>query len=209
MKLKIKFKREPKILRDGKIYTHSYGYFTVYDNRFFNILHKIYLEGNYKITSAIQLDNQDLVFFAETLLIIYRLKKGKYHLFQIIEENQTGYSTQRTHAGCSSFPKTYKSKFIKEISGNRFICVSNYGFKIYSLNEKKEYFIALLEKYYEDLKEIIELDKDTFIFLNEIYCSVSNGGSNHTILIIDKIKLFEITQKQKGNRLFIQDYYSS
>ena len=208
MKLKINFKSEPKILRNGKFYTLSCRCFTLYDNRFFNILHKFYLENDFEITSAIQLDNQDLVFYSEKLLFIYRLKEGKYYLFQKIEESQTGYLPQNSHVGCTTFPKTYKTKFIKEISGNRFILVSNYGFKIYSLNEKNEYFISLLEEYYEDLKTIIELDNNSFIFCNEFYSSISNGGSDNTILIMDKIVLFEMTQKRKEDKLFIKDYYN-
>ena len=43
-----------------------------------------------------------------------------------------------TRSGCRVFPKSYSAQFIKEISGNRFILVSNYGYKIYSLNEKNE-----------------------------------------------------------------------
>ena len=68
-------------------------------------------------------------------------------------------------SGCMGFDKTYATSFIKEISGNRFICVSNYGFKMYSLNEKDEYSISLLEWYHEGLRSIIELDKNSFFFL--------------------------------------------
>ena len=66
----------------------------------------------------------------------------------------------------------------------------------------------MLEKYYEDLKTIIELDNNSFIFCNEFYSSISNGGSDNTILIMDKIVLFEMTQKRKEDKLFIKDYYN-
>jgi hypothetical protein len=35
--------------------------------------------------------------------------------------------------------KEYNLFYIKAISGNRFFCVYNYGFKMYALNEKNEY----------------------------------------------------------------------
>ena len=129
-KLKVNFNCVPKILRDGKLYTISQGCFTVYDNRFFNKLYEIKFEENYNITKAIQLDNKDLVFFAVNLIMIYRLKEEKYYLFQKIEENQTGYYQQDSYSGCMAYPKTFEAEYIKEISGNRFICVSNYGFSI-------------------------------------------------------------------------------
>ena len=207
IKLKVNFNCVPKILRDGKFYTISQECFTVYDNRFFNKLYEIKFEENYYITSAIQLDNKDLVFFALYCIIIYRLKEEKYFLFQIIKENKTGYDQQMSYSGCMRYPKTYEAKFIQEISGNRFICVSNYGFKIYSLNEKNEYAITLLELYYEGLKTIIELDKNSFIFCAEVCCGDSLGGPAHNVLIIEKIYIREITEKERKNKLIDEAYY--
>ena len=204
VKLKVNFNCEQKILNDEKFYTISQGCFTVYDNRFFNKLFEIKFKGNYIITSVIQLDNKDLVFFAINLLIIYRLKEGKYVLFQKIEENQTGFHIQISYSGCCGYPKTYKAKYIKEISGNRFICVSNFGFKIYSLNEKNEYSLALLEWYHEGLKTILELDKNSFLFCSQIYCEGSIRVSTHNDFIIDKIDLRKITQTEKENKLYYQ-----
>ena len=83
--------------------------------------------------------------------------------------------------------------------------MSNYGFKIYSLNEKNEYSITLLERYHEGLKTIIELDKNSFIFCTEIYCSDSLGGPAHNILIIDKIDLREIIKEERKNKLIEKD----
>ena len=200
-KLKVNFNCVPKILRDGKLYTISQGCLTVYDNRFFNKLYEIKFEENYNITKAIQLDNKDLVFFAVNLIMIYRLKEEKYYLFQKIEENQTGYHQQDSYSGCMAYPKTFEAESIKEISGNRFICVSNYGFKMYSLNEKNEYNVTLLEWYHEGLETIIELDKNSFIFCSRINYGDSLGDPAHNKLIIDKINLREIRTKEKENKL--------
>ena len=201
VKLKVNFDSAPKILRDGKLYTISQGYFIVYDNRFFNKLYEIKFEENFNITSAIQLDNKDLVFLAENQLIIYRLQNEKYFLFQKIDENRAGFKLQNAYSGCIGYPKPYVALFIKEISGNRFICVSNYGFKIYSLNDKNKYSIDLLEKYYESIRAIYELDKDNFIFCTQIDFSSSSGGPEHNTLIIDKINLKAITNEEKENKL--------
>ena len=168
IKLKINFNSHPRILRDGKFYTIFNGIFTVYDEKFFKKIIEIKFEEKEKINLAIQLDNKDIVFFAEDQIIIYRLQNEKYFLFQKIDENAKGYELQYDHRGCIPSPKTYKSLFIKEISGNRFICISNYGFKIYSLNDKNEYSIMLLEAYDEGIRTIYEVDKDNFIFCNQI-----------------------------------------
>ena len=201
IKLKVNFNSNPKILRDGKFYTLSQGCFTIYNDRHFNKLYEIKYEENYGITSAIELDNKDLVFFSVNYLYICRLKDGKYYLFQKIEENRAGFVQQDSYSGCEAYPKSYRAESIKEISGNRFICISNYGFKIYSLNEKNEYSIILLESYYEYIKTIHELDKNTFIFCSQIDCGASLGGPEHNVLIIDKIYLEGISRTEKENKL--------
>ena len=137
LKLKAYFKDEPKTLKDGKFYTISQECFTMYDDKLFNKLYEIKFDknNNYKST-AIQMDNNDLVLYSDNQLFIYRLKNGKYSLLQKIKENRGGFKLQYSYSGCQGYPKSYEVEFIKEISGNRFICVSNYGFKIYSLNKK-------------------------------------------------------------------------
>ena len=210
IKLKINFNSKPNILRDGKFYTISNGCCTIYNEKLFNKLYEIKFEENINATFAIQLDNKDLVFLTTNQLIIYRLKNEKYILLQKIDENRVGYKQQKSYSGCMmSYPKKYRAEFIKDISGNRFICGSNYGFKIYSLNEKNEYSIVLLESYFEGQKIILELNKDTFIFCTKIECGSSLDGPAHNILVIDKINLRGITKEEKEKRLnnFNQRYY--
>ena len=213
LKLKIIFPSKPNILRDGKFYTISNGCFTIYKEKLFKKLYEINININIDIISAIQLDNKDLVILAENQLIIYRLKNEKYFLLQRIEENSMGYERQyyQTGSACMVNTKYYHADFIKDISENRFICGSNYGFKIYSLNEKNEYSISLLEAYpsvgwshVDDGEKIIyELDKDTFIFCRiiiEVYLDYYNTKS-----IIYKINLREITNKEKEKKKKVID----
>ena len=94
-----------------------------------------------------------------------------------------------------SYPKSFEAEFIKEISGNRFIFVSNYGFKMYSLSEKKEYKVTLIEEYYSYIETIIELDKNNFIFLTK-----KDYGRGYKT-IIDKISLKEISDSEKKEKL--------
>jgi hypothetical protein len=211
LKLKVYFKDEPKILKDGKFYTISQGCFIMYDDKLFNKLYEIKFgkDKNNK-SAAIQLDNNDLVLHSDNQIFIYRLKDGKYSLLQKIEENRGGFELQYSHSGCMRYPKSYKVDFIKEISGNRFICVSNYGFKIYSLNKKNEYSIILLNEHYEGIEMIHEIDENKFIFCTNLYCGDSLGGPAHNILLIDLITLKGITKDEidkKLQELTKKDYY--
>ena len=65
VKLKINFDSNPRIFRDGKLYTISENCFTVYSDKFYNKLFEIKFEENTDISSAIELDNKDLVFIAQ------------------------------------------------------------------------------------------------------------------------------------------------
>ena len=202
VKLKVNFDSTPNILRDGKFYTISEDIFTLYDDKFYTKILEIKLESGDFIISAIQLDNKDLVFLTvDQLIVIYRIKNEKYFLFQKIEDNYGGYELQNSHSGCQVYSKQYRAKYIKDISYNRFICVSNYGYKIYALNGKDEYSIALLESYHDRIITIHEIDKDNFIFCSEIRCGPSLGGPGHNILIIDKINIKEITKEEKEKKI--------
>ena len=210
IKLKINFDSKPKILRDGKFYTFSKGNFCIYDDKFYNKLYEIKLEENFNFISAIQLDNKDIVLLSSEELVIFRLINEKYDLFQKIRDNRAGYRMQKKTEGLMRFPKYYKPQNIKEISGNRFILINNYGFKIYSLNEKNEYSIILLETYYNGLELIIELDKDNFIFCSKIECGPGVMTPPYNVIKIDKIKLREMTieeKEEKLKRLDEKDYY--
>ena len=199
-KSKINFDSENYPLRDGKFYKISKGYLFIYDNSSSKKLHEIKLENDNEYFSVVQMDNQDLILYSGEKIIIYRLIKDKFVLVQKINDNQAGFPTQRECRGCEPYPKPYLTKFIEGISGNRFIRVSNYGYKIYSLNEKNEYIITLLEDYNDELKTIIELDKNNFIFLSEMEC-IGNAGPSLNILFIDKIGLKEISKSEKAEKL--------
>ena len=212
IKLKINFdNRYPRILRDGKFYTILKTGLTIYDNKLFNKIYEINfekLEKKYEIKSAILLDNNDLVFHSREedkkirdKLMIYRLKDGKYFLFQKIDENNTGYEKQEQSSGCLVYgTKPYEVRYLQEISGNRFFCFSNYGLKLYSLNEKSEYSIVLLEL---DCGSLIhEINENNFLFYSQYY---SDWGY-YNYINIKKISLKELTKIEK-EKLKEKDYY--
>ena len=137
MKLKIKFDNIPKILKNGQFYTLSKDQFIIYDNKYYNKLIEIFFDKQINPISVIQLDNNDLIFNSENSILIYRLKNKEYFLFQEIEDEGLGYEIKYgNHGWCgnSAYRIQYKIQYLKEISGNRFICINKYGFKIYSLN---------------------------------------------------------------------------
>ena len=199
LKLKVNFSDRPYIyLRDGKFYSTSDINFIIYEDKLFKKLHEIQISSN--IISAIQLDNNDLVFaiiyfhrfILKNEIRIYRLKDNKYYLLQKIKEDNTGYSPQ--YSGCIQIEKDYDIKFLKEISGNRFLCITGYGFKLYCLNDKNEYSAVLLEEHLNNIKIIQELNEKTFIFCSEVYQS-------GTKFFIEIIELKEITKSDIDNKI--------
>ena len=203
-KQKIKFPGTPHILKKETFYALSNNHFTIYDNKIFKPLYEIKFED--EIISAIQLDNNDLAFLLgikndknwrkKYQIHIFRMKDKKFELLQKITEDQTGYSLQYSHSGCMRYDKHYDADYIKELSGNRFICVTNYGYKIYSLNNSKQYSVILLKEHYENIKRIYEINENKFLFCTCISCGDSLGGPAHDILIIDINEICKNTKKE-------------
>lgn len=203
--LKVKFSDEPKFLREGKLYTFKDGIFSVYDNKFFKKTNEIQLLPDIYLISAIQLNNNDLVLALKIKeekgwkyklkLWIYRLKNEEYSLFQKIHENMEGYSLQYSRSGCMVEPKNYNIISFKEISGNRFICINNYGFKIYYLDDKNEYSLIWLEEYSENIENIYEINNNKFIFCTIKTHGASMCGPGYNEIFIDMIELHDITKK--------------
>ena len=106
-----------------------------------------------QISSVIELDNNDLVFFMEIKkskndydyeLHIYRLKDKKYFLIQKIKEDRAGYTEQNRSFGCMICPKPFKLLKIKSLLNNRILSISNYGIRIYDLNLKENNCYCLI-----------------------------------------------------------------
>jgi len=215
LKLKIKFDSEPKILKEGKFYILSKAGFKMYDSKLFNKLIKlieIKFEPEIDPISAIQLENNDLVFActiqdknswrSDYNILIYRLKDKQYFLLQKIKEGGLGYNSKYgNHGFCGNtrYKVTYEVENLKEISRNRFICISNYGFKIYSLNEKNEYTLVLINQHLDDIKKIYEINENKFIFCTKK--SNKNAYRKINEILIEMIELNEITKEESVNKL--------
>ena len=122
----------------GLIQRHS---FKIYKVRDYTIFWKIEIKKQI-ITNAIILDNNDLILLMETSemdfdiyysLQIYKLEKDNYILNQIIENDDKGYREKETRGGCLIRRLIFSVKNIIKLSNNRFITISNHGFKVYSL----------------------------------------------------------------------------
>ena len=115
----------------------------IYENKYFKKLNEIKIEKINKIKSIIELDNKDLIFLTEKEdekdeLLIYRLKNNNYNLIKkIIEFDDIS-------DNIIPEDKNYYLYWHKKLSGNRFITISNYGFRIYSLNNKNLYSFVLM-----------------------------------------------------------------
>ena len=138
-------------------------------------------------------------------LVIYRLKNNNYFLFQKIKEDMTGYKMQWWHCGWTErYPKTFHLNWIKKLSGNRFMSISNYGIKIYALNSKENYTIVLLDKHEDIIECVYEIDENNFIFCTSIHIGISLSGPTHDYLMIEKVCLRNISTEIISNQKYLE-----
>ena len=208
--LKVIFNGEPKILREGIFYTLSDSCFKMYDSKYFKKLLEI--KFNSLIISAILLDNNDLIFacsdFGIFHILVYRLKEKQYFEIQKIIENGLGFQARYgNHGFCgnTAYKIKYKIDDLKAISRNRFICISNYGLKIYSLNENNEYSLVLLQEHLNDVKIIHEINNNKFIFCTKK--NLNDTYRKNDKIIIEIVELKEITKQELNDKLIELNNY--
>ena len=213
-KLKISL-TNPINLENGNICSNKDFKTIIYENKKFNVLFEISFESlfdkdmsyTFLDKSIIQLDNNDLIIFIREKydnILIYRLKGKKYFLFQKIIEDKKGYATQETHSGCFFYPKKFQLEWIKKLSNNKFITISNYGFRIYSYNNvNNEYSLILMDTHLGLIKQIYEINGNKFIFCVDEYIPASfhNVPSSYNLLIIEKIELKEIKTNEINEKI--------
>ena len=203
----------------------------VYNEKFSSKLIEIEASDSDYIFSVEKLENNDLIILIDKSsnyeLLVYRPepKKGKkrYFLSQKIIETFEGYKKKYKYKKRDFFdyyssrkketsqPIMYNLFYIKAISRNRFFCVSNYGFKIYALNEKNDYELILLEPY-EKIDFIHEIDTNKFIFgINkrtvEGYGFCGNAYTCYYKLLLNLIELKNINEIKNKTQKEKSDYY--
>jgi len=143
-KLKV-YLHNPIILKNGIICSYYKREITIYENKYFNILFNFTVED--VIKSVTQLDNNDLIFAGENnnTLYIYRLKDNKFSLFQKIKEDNKGYKKKKMYLGSMICTLYFELEGITKLSNNKFMTISNYGLKIYSLNSSNKYSLILVD----------------------------------------------------------------
>ena len=211
----------PQILFNIKKAEKNKNIIIVYDEKYFTKLIEIKISGN--IFMVEKLENNDLIFLVEDgneyEILVYRLipelkkEKKKFVLSQKIKETIEGYKIKykknKHHYFDKDEPIMYNLYYIKAISGNRFFCASNYGFKIYALNEKNEYELVLLESY-DKIDFIYEIDKNKFIFGLNLRSVHGYGfcGNSYTCYYNLKLNKIELKNIDKTENKFIQENYS-
>ena len=124
------------------------------------------------------------------------MKDNNYILSQKIKENIHGCGVKYEISGMDDYPEPYYIIFIEEISGNRIFLASNYGFKIYSLNEKNEFVLTLKAHHSETLKSITEINENKFIFCTDFSDRTVLGGPCYNEFIMEFIELEKITEEK-------------
>ena len=175
----------------------------IYEYKNFNILTKI--PFRFEITSVIQLNNNDIIVLIReeyANIYIYRLKNHQYYFFQKIIEDGNGYVEKDEYRGCLFFKMKFILEGIKKLPKNKFMTISNYGFKIYSLNENNQYSLILVDAHDKGITQIYEINENNFFFCidNYIHAAMRNPY-NHNYLELEKVKLVIIKTNEINRKL--------
>ena len=213
IKLKMNLSGEPKILAQGKIASLSKESCIIYDSTLFKKLIEIKFEQEVNPNFVIELDNGDLIFACANSdpiysydLLIYRLKDKQYFLLQKIKEGGLGFPAKYYITGHCSYSRQYhkldyKLSDLKKISGNRFMLVSDYGIKMYSLNEKNEYSLVLLNEELQDIKMIEEINENKFLFgIQEVR---NDYFSKSIVMFVGMFELKNATKEELDKKLSV------
>ena len=169
------------------------------------------------IEKMFELDNNDLILISKIdpdirkskyKIKIYRLKNEKYELFQVIDDDNNGYEmkikkklgiTKRKHK------IYYKLNDIIKLTQNKFIAVSDLGFKIYSLSNEdinSKYTLCFMHKneVYDYIKYIYPVNENELI----IFYYTKNFSLNFFIPGNDTLDIekFDIINNKKIKNIF-------
>ena len=132
------------------------------------------------IEKMFELDNNDLILISKIdpdirkskyKIKIYRLKNEKYELFQVIDDDNNGYEMKiKKKLGITirEHKIYYKLNDIIKLTQNKFIAVSDLGFKIYSLSNEhinSKYTLCFMHKneVYDYIKYIYPVNENELI----------------------------------------------
>ena len=205
-KLKV-YLSDAHFLGNGEICGKSGNKYIIYDTNYFNKLFEIELDKKDNIKSVIELDNKDLIFFYkikinnswkyEYELLIYRLKDKKYSLLQKIKEDRKGYKIQKSCSGCEVYSKNFCLEWIKKLSNNRFMSISNYGIRLYSLNNNNQYSLVLMDTHLERIDKIYEINENSYIFCTNKHYGASLRREDYDYLLIEKVENIKKNELEK------------
>ena len=140
------------------------------------------------IKNIIGLQNKDLIIEYEKEIDIYRTKNNNYEILQKIQKDSEGYEQQYNiiYHGCTYREQKLKNYYfinIEVISKNRFFLISNYGFKLYSLNEKNGYTLQSITPYDREIKYFHEINEYKFVIGSNEYYQISMLGPDNKMHI--------------------------
>jgi hypothetical protein len=182
-------------MKDEKIGIIFRNNLNIYETRSYKKIHEI-KNDMHELINMIELDNYDLVLIYSTsqenyIIKIYTLKNDKYELLQIINDDRNGFNEKRERS--FTFIMRFKIiryviKDVKKLSNNRFMIISNHGFKIYSKDKDSKYSLSFISK------------NESHDFINNIYVM----NENELIIIYDT---YNKPKFRKGNYIFEIDKF--
>ena len=173
--------KEAHILSNDKIYTISKNIIKIYNINNIKQFYTINCKKEIEINSAIELDNKDLIIQNRDEIRVYRLKNNNYQLIQTIYE-LTGKLRKEKKGTYMGHDLNEEVEFeldeIQKLANNRFMSVSNYEIKLYSLNKTKGYEVILLINDDSFSKDIYEIDDENYLIIDSIKKTIRYMNNN-------------------------------
>ena len=79
--------------------------------------------------------------------------------------------------------------------------ISNYGIKMYSLNNNNQYSLVLLDTHLEGIEKIYEINENKLIFCTKKRYGASLGGPSHDYLLIEKVDIKKIGSEEIAQKI--------
>ena len=184
----------------------------IYETRTYQKIQEIAIE-NEIIEKILELDNKDLIIASKAnapastkknyLIKIYRLKNGKYELFQTIYDDENGFKIKIKTVSIS-----YELENVIQLSRNKFITFSPLGFKIYSLsnaddsNSKYSLYFMFKNESHDFIYDIYPINENELII---IYYEFNYSLLGFNYFDIEK---FDIKKNKMIKKIYHKGKYS-
>jgi hypothetical protein len=78
--------------------------------------------------------------------------------------------------------------------------ISNYGIRLYSLNNNNQYSLVLMDTHLERIDKIYEINENSYIFCTNKHYGASLRREDYDYLLIEKVENIKKNELEKKNK---------